>query len=70
MRKTGEARSACKRSLASGIVAVGTADHPEVPVTAHEIQSARLRARYNLSPALAAVIAAYAYGVADRWGRT
>lgn len=70
MRKTGEARSAGKRSLASGIVAVGTADLPEVPATAQEIQTARLRARYDFSPALAAVIAAHAYGVADRWGRT
>jgi hypothetical protein len=69
MRKAVEARSAGKRSLASGIVAVGTADLPEVAAAAHEIQTARLRARYDFSPAVAAVIASHAYAVADRWGR-
>lgn len=48
---------------------VGT-DGSEIAPTPLEIQTARLRAQYVFSPALAAVIAAHAYSVADRWGRT
>ena len=44
-------------------------DISEVALTPLEIQTSRLRARYDFSPSLAAVIAAHAYGVADRWGR-
>lgn len=66
--KTVEGRSAGQRSRPSEDVARQT-DASEVALSPLEIQTARLRARYDFSPSLAAVIAAHAYSVADRWGR-
>lgn len=65
--RKGEARTALASRRASGM-SVGT-DGPEIAPTPLEIQTARLRAQYVLSPAVASLIAAHAYGVADRWGR-
>lgn len=66
--RKGEARTALASRRASEF-SVGT-DGSEIAPTPLEIQTARLRAQYVFSPALAAVIAAHAYSVADRWGRT
>ncbi|MCJ2014534.1 hypothetical protein [Methylobacterium sp. J-076] len=44
-------------------------DITEVALSPLEIQTARLRAKYDFSPSLAAVVAAHAFVVADRWGR-
>jgi hypothetical protein len=63
----GEARTALASRRASEF-SVGT-DGSEIAPTPLEIQTARLRTRYDFSPAVAAVIATHAYGVADRWGR-
>lgn len=65
--RKGEARTALASRRASEL-SVGI-DHSEIAPTPLEIRTARLRARYDFSPALAAVIAAHAFGVADRWGR-
>jgi len=63
-----EGRAAVARRRPSGCLSRQN-DHHEVALSPLEIQTARLRARYDFSPALAAVVAAHAYGVADRWGR-
>lgn len=65
--RKGEARTALASRRASEF-SVGT-DNSEIAPTLLEIQTARLRARYDFSPAVAAVIASHAYAVADRWGR-
>jgi hypothetical protein len=63
-----EGRAAVARRRPSGCLSRQN-DISEIAPTPLEIQTARLRARYDFSPALAAVIAAHAFGVADRWGR-
>jgi hypothetical protein len=65
--RKGEARAAVARRRASEM-SVGL-DLSEIAPTPLEIQTARLRARFDVSPAVAAVIAAHAFGVVDRWGR-
>ena len=67
-RKKVEGRSAGQRSRPSECLS-HQIDHSELALAPLEIQTARLRAQYDFSPSLAAVIAAHAYGVADRWGR-
>jgi hypothetical protein len=52
---------------ASGNVIVGTADTSEIAHRALEIQTTHLRRRFNLTPAVAAVVAGLAYGQADSW---
>lgn len=52
---------------AFGNVAVGTADVPDLAHRAPEIQSARLRKRFVLSPALAAEIAQHLHAVPEHW---
>lgn len=46
------------------------ADTFQVAHRAAEIQTAHLRRRFNLSPAVAAVVAGLAYGQADCWRAT
>jgi hypothetical protein len=65
MRKTVEARSAGKRSLASGIVAVGTADFPEVSATAQEIRATYLRTRHRCRPSLVSTYRELAFNRAE-----
>ncbi len=66
MSELKEPRSAARRSLGSGFVARQT-DAPEYAISAHEIQAARLRARFDFSPSVAATIAALAFPQADTW---
>jgi hypothetical protein len=67
-QKAIEGRSAARRSRPSEDVARQT-DASELALSPLEIQTARLRAQYVFSPSLAAVVAAHAFGVTDRWGR-
>lgn len=50
-----------------GNVAVGTADAREIPLQASARQTARLRERFGLTPAVAAATAALAYPATDTW---
>lgn len=52
---------------ALGNVAVGTADTSDVAHRALEIQTSHLRRRFNLSPAVAAVVAGLAFPQVDTW---
>jgi len=65
--RKGEARTALASRRASELSY--RIDGSDVAPTPLEIQTSRLLARYSVSPSLAAVIAAHAYGVADRRGR-
>ena len=58
---------ACRRSGAFGNVAVGTADTSDLAHHTPEIQTARLRKHFSLSPAVAAVIAGHLYAVPEHW---
>ena len=49
-------------------VAVGTADGIQIAPRPLEIQTFRLRHRFGLSAAVAAVVAAHAYAVPEIWG--
>lgn len=68
MAQNNEGRTALASRRPSGCLSRQN-DTPEVALSPLEIQTARLRAQYVFSPSLAGVIAAHAYGVADRWGR-
>ena len=67
MGKTVEPRSAGKRSLGSELVNVGTTDHSDIIETTSEIQTRRLRARFDFSPSLASAVAALVYPQIDSW---
>jgi len=69
MAKTSEAGSAGRRSPASGCHFAGAIDTPEIAASTQEIQTARILARFDFSPAVAAVIASHAYTVAETWRR-
>lgn len=56
-----------RRSGAFGNVAVGTADVPDLAHHTPEIQSARLRKHFKLTPAVAAVIAGHLHAVPEHW---
>lgn len=56
-----------QRARAFGNVIVGTSDGSEVAHPTAKIQTSHLRQRFNLSPALAAVIAAHAFGTPETW---
>ena len=56
-----------RRTGAFGNVIVGTSDTSEIAHPAAKIQTEHLRQRFNLSPAVAAVIAAHAFAVSETW---
>ncbi|MCJ2023931.1 hypothetical protein [Methylobacterium sp. J-067] len=58
---------ACQRTRAFGNGVVFAADPSEIAHPASKIQTDHLRQRFNLSPAVAAVIAAHAFAVAETW---
>lgn len=60
-----EARSAGQRSRASDVAS--QADITEIAPALSEIQIARLRKRFDFSPALAGVVASLAYPQIDSW---
>lgn len=66
--KKGEARTALASRRASEF-SVGT-DGSEIAPTPLEIQTARLRARFDFSPAVAAVLAELAFPSLDTWRAT
>ena len=66
MLRNEESRGAGRRTRLPGNVA-SQADTPEIAPDAHEIQTARLRARYDFSPSLASAVAALIYPQVDSW---
>lgn len=64
-----EARAAVARRRASGCLSRQN-DISEVTPTPLEIQTARLRARFDFSPAVAAVLAELAFPTLDTWRAT
>ena len=64
-----EGRSAGKRSRPSECLS-RQIDHSKIALSPFEIQTARLRARYDFSPSLAAVIAELAFASSDSWRAT
>lgn len=67
--KTVEGRSAGKRSRPSDVVS-RQIDTSEIALSPPEIQTARLRKRYDFSPSLAAAIAELAFASSDSWRAT
>lgn len=63
-----EARAAVARRRASECLSRQN-DSSEVASSPLEIQTSRLRARYDFSPAVAAVIAELAFPAVDNWRR-
>lgn len=56
-----------RRTGAFGNGVVFAADPTEIAHSASKIQTDHLRRRFNLSPALAAVIASHVYDTAETW---
>jgi hypothetical protein len=68
-QKSIEGRSAARRSRPSEDVARQT-DPSELALSPLQIQTARLRARYDFSPSLAVAIAELAFASTDSWRAT
>lgn len=68
MGETMKARSAGRRSRASGVFLAGAMDSRDIALTAPEIQARRIAERFPCSPAVAAVLAAHVYGTSEGWG--
>lgn len=66
MLKTIEGRSAGKRSRPSDVVS-RQIDSSEATVSLPSLQAAYLAQRYNLSPAIAAVLTSHCFGRSDDW---